>query len=633
MFNRNLIVIRSHFGNLQLGMLKKQGLGFIVHNVRDAVQRGASTATMDLRNAFNSPMRDKIADVLFSEQKFSDFWSLFMLEYGTPSDLLYFSGNELKHVFKSSAGTRQGSILGGFVFCAFIHPILVAAQARFPTVQLLAYMDDVTLTCLDAGGDGELQACFAFLTEKFDEVGLAVNPTKSEYFVGAGRVPNAALCAVTRRVLGSIKVLGAYIGNDADVEAILLAKLEKHEVLFERIASLGATPVAFAVLQKCALPRVAFLLATHHPRLTDAMCMRFDERMSSAFYEMAEITPTERAHAMLDLACSAGGMGITRQRDLRSLAYDAQNDTALRGAGRPVAAQQPLSQHAGTVLQQAAKREDLLRRFPEIAKHLKHTAAKHAATWLSHTAGEADTETRCDRRAFSAALRLRIHEPHRQMPSQIGCSGCHVVFAAADFDAHVVGCVRRSDYNATVKHNDMCQSFAPLAAMARLVFVAEPRDYQSFVCRLCGDELSLAQSRMHGCRARMDRSGADFSLNWPNYKTVYDGTVVHSCAPSYSAAQTFAVLCESKARVKHTLYDPTCALNFERLEVLCFDMHGGLCPNTLRLLGDLARRAAEPTSLMIGALSLRLQCANGAIMNASFRPARRNIPARVDPAQ
>ena len=96
----------------------------VVHSMRADVEAGSYVLTIDQSNAFNTPNRIAIANALHSCPKFRCFWPLFSLEYGVPSELLFYDHGELAATIMSEFGVRQGSSLGGFYFCILIHPTL-----------------------------------------------------------------------------------------------------------------------------------------------------------------------------------------------------------------------------------------------------------------------------------------------------------------------------------------------------------------------------------------------------------------------------------------------------------------------------------------------------------------------------
>ena len=198
LFMRHKEEINKFFGDLQFGCLSSGGCETVAHNVRADVEEGRCVLTVDFSNAFNSPARKAIGEALHGVNNFQSFWPIFALEYGTPSELLYFANKRHHTTLMSETGTRQGSSLGGFYFCLVMHPILCAMKDRFPDVRIYAYIDDVTLT----GNAADLVAAFEFLRRECIKIDLVLNEKKCEWFGGINAVPIPTdLCTSTLSAL------------------------------------------------------------------------------------------------------------------------------------------------------------------------------------------------------------------------------------------------------------------------------------------------------------------------------------------------------------------------------------------------------------------------------------------------
>ena len=138
LFMRHKEEINKYFGDLQFGCLSSGGCETVAHNVRADVEQGRCVLTIDQKNAFNSPSRKAIGEALHGISEFRSFWPIFALEYGIPSELLYFANKRHHTTLMSETGTRQGSSLGGFYFCLVMQPILRAMQDRFPDIRIYA---------------------------------------------------------------------------------------------------------------------------------------------------------------------------------------------------------------------------------------------------------------------------------------------------------------------------------------------------------------------------------------------------------------------------------------------------------------------------------------------------------------
>ncbi|KAL0228364.1 hypothetical protein RCL1_004507 [Eukaryota sp. TZLM3-RCL] len=93
---------------------------------------------LDFKNAFNSVLRGSIQSEL--QHKFPEVESFFHCFYSGTSDLVYDV-----HNLPSSSGVKQGDPLGPFLFCLSIQPILNLLKSKFSQLEIVAYMDDISL--------------------------------------------------------------------------------------------------------------------------------------------------------------------------------------------------------------------------------------------------------------------------------------------------------------------------------------------------------------------------------------------------------------------------------------------------------------------------------------------------------
>ena len=207
---------------------------------------------------------------------FKPFMRLFYLEYGLPSDLLFFANNALHSTVQSSSGIRQGSALSSMYFCALLQGPLMEVANLYPEVNIRAYQDDVTLSSKNLHS---LEAAFLHLRELTADLSLDINFRKCEWFQKA---PPCATQPLPLESLGvnfrtdAIKILGAYIGADQVVESLLLQKLEKHKCLFRRLLKMGPSNLSLAILRRCTIPRHDYHLRVHRPNATLHLAQVFD---------------------------------------------------------------------------------------------------------------------------------------------------------------------------------------------------------------------------------------------------------------------------------------------------------------------------------------------------------------------
>jgi hypothetical protein len=206
----------------QFGVLSPGGAERAAHLIRQEHLSGSNVLTIDMRNAFNTPLRSELADALLSHHQLHAFIPLFELEYGRQSELLFFHEGRHNSTIPSSCGVKQGSPTAGFFFCLLILQLKLIMK-DFPSVKFFAYMDDITLTSADLGA---LENATKALEAKANSFNLLFNHKKCEFFAsGNATTPPALAMQGFKQVSGCIKVLGVYIGES---EALKGKLLERH---------------------------------------------------------------------------------------------------------------------------------------------------------------------------------------------------------------------------------------------------------------------------------------------------------------------------------------------------------------------------------------------------------------------
>ncbi|KAL0219740.1 hypothetical protein P9112_005393 [Eukaryota sp. TZLM1-RC] len=122
---------------------------------------------LDFKNAFNSVKREAIFEVIKSD--FPELSSFFYHFYGKESDLIFNSFG-----LKSSSGVKQGDPLGPLLFCLAIHKTLNIIKQKYPSIKIVAYMDDISLI----GSFDLLELVAQEIADSYENIGLHLNASK-----------------------------------------------------------------------------------------------------------------------------------------------------------------------------------------------------------------------------------------------------------------------------------------------------------------------------------------------------------------------------------------------------------------------------------------------------------------------
>jgi hypothetical protein len=113
------------FPRVQLG-LHRAGSERYIHRLQaflEKQQNDCVVMSLDIKNAFNTRSRVKMAESLFKTPCTHPIWNLFHWAYCDPSHLnLYHQNGEYKGTILSQEGVRQGDILASFIFSLSMQP-------------------------------------------------------------------------------------------------------------------------------------------------------------------------------------------------------------------------------------------------------------------------------------------------------------------------------------------------------------------------------------------------------------------------------------------------------------------------------------------------------------------------------
>ncbi|KAL0208312.1 hypothetical protein P9112_010899 [Eukaryota sp. TZLM1-RC] len=164
---------------------------------------------LDFKNAFNSVKREAIFEIIKSD--FPELSSFFYHFYGKESDLIFNSFG-----LKSSSGVKQGDPLGPLLFCLAIHKTLNIIKQKYPSIKIVAYMDDISLI----GSFDLLKLVAQEIADSYENIGLHLNASKCLLIGSSAQdlVINDSIVPFTNYSSDAFKFLGCWLGNVPQIQ-------------------------------------------------------------------------------------------------------------------------------------------------------------------------------------------------------------------------------------------------------------------------------------------------------------------------------------------------------------------------------------------------------------------------------
>ncbi|KAL0208418.1 hypothetical protein P9112_011005 [Eukaryota sp. TZLM1-RC] len=219
--------------------------------------------SLDFSNAFNSLSRRSIHGALL--QYMPEFIPYFQSTYCTYSNL-HFGNN----ILSSSGGLKQGDPLGPLLFCLAIHSILLQIQEMFPSLKMIAYMDDVVLIVKQA------TLCFKKI---FTKIGLRLNLPKCVLLSNSavstivdGNEMQAKLYS-----FDDIRHLVSFLGNNNEI-TIFFEKLNSISDLIDRIMNFDILKhIKFTIIRLCFSSNFNHIFRSTNPLVTRPLAQKLRE--------------------------------------------------------------------------------------------------------------------------------------------------------------------------------------------------------------------------------------------------------------------------------------------------------------------------------------------------------------------
>ncbi|KAL0205469.1 hypothetical protein P9112_000776 [Eukaryota sp. TZLM1-RC] len=267
---------------------------------------------LDFKNAFNSVKREAIFEVIKSD--FPELSSFFYHFYGKESDLIFNSFG-----LKSSSGVKQGDPLGPLLFCLAIHKTLNIIKQKYPSIKIVAYMDDISLI----GSFDLLELVAQEIADSYENIGLHLNASKCLLIGSSAQdlVINDSIVPFTNYSSDAFKFLGCWLGNVPQIQNELQVILEKMKIELESISSLDIEKhIKFFMLKICYTGRITHILRSCAPSIALDFCRSFNSLRTEFFADLLDVEPGMLKSHLFSSA-NLGGIGFTKSSILCQSAF------------------------------------------------------------------------------------------------------------------------------------------------------------------------------------------------------------------------------------------------------------------------------------------------------------------------
>ena len=338
LFNIPRAIIASHGlralasdSSPDFGFAPSDGPGRLAACVMRSLSEGRAIILVDCANAFNSIYRNAVAAGV--RRHYPPALRAFCAKYGRPSTVRYMVAGVGMQTLRSTRGVHQGDPLSPLFFQLGLKDALTATREAHPQVEVLSYLDDLTVS----GDAADTLAALDTLKAELANIGLTINLTKTKLFspTGLSEAVSAAADNLEITVVppsSGFTLMGIPMGSP---EFVATALLSRTETLAQRtnalIASARASPTLaqnhYRLLRFCIASANTYLLRAVKPSLTEDFADNVDALVTGTALELMELprtatSPDEvRAVHRLQLPASLGGAGLGSHARTRVAAY------------------------------------------------------------------------------------------------------------------------------------------------------------------------------------------------------------------------------------------------------------------------------------------------------------------------
>ena len=301
---------------IQHGVAVDGGLELLIHHISLLLESHPDWVLLktDIRNAFNSVQRAHLLPEV--KKAFPDIYHHAHQMYSGFGPLVFNDGQDT-HLLTSQEGVHQGDPLGPALFSVALHPFILGLQQNHPTIQVLAYLDDIFLV-------GPLEGVLSGLDDMksdLQQIGLTVAIEKCEMFCN-GQITSSELVQSFRVVTSGIHILGSPIGHSDYIKKSSLEIARSGQDLCNELVSLEDPQSGMLLLRHCHVSRMNLVARTVFPSLLNPAPCLHDQLTRCTFQRLVscyDITDSQWAQATLPIR--NGGFGMTAIQYICHIAF------------------------------------------------------------------------------------------------------------------------------------------------------------------------------------------------------------------------------------------------------------------------------------------------------------------------
>ena len=179
--------------------------------------------------------------------------------------------------------SSPGRALGPALFSTAINSVLWQVQERYPSIQILAYLDDMFLIGLER----DTLSALALLQPAFSEIGFQISPSKCEIYSPSGSVTLSDSClgALPVRHDGTM-ILGVPLGHIQYFSDSCQHTAHEGNQLCDKLKDLDDTQSAFLLLRYCHVPRMKHLARSVSPESVRKPMTHYPDKRSVTCWDM-----------------------------------------------------------------------------------------------------------------------------------------------------------------------------------------------------------------------------------------------------------------------------------------------------------------------------------------------------------